>query len=539
LPEFFASKGQQKKPEEYVTQLPNPEFWSIAKAAVESGGGLVASQHYAASAVGAKVLADGGNAMDAAVATGLAIGCVEPWMSGIGGGGFMLYAPAGDDRVHTVEFGMVAPANLDPADYPLVEGSSGDLFGWPGVLDDRNTHGFHSIAVPGYVAGISAALEKFGTRSWQDSIAPAVELAEAGMNVDWYASMLINGGADLLRRYEEARRIFLPNDLPPVPDWTGQPAKIRLGNLAATLKRLRDNGPREFYEGETAQAIARDAQAGGSKLSVEDLAAYRPRMHDAQVARYRDAEVIVAPGLTAGPTLHHFLDLMSAHELSGSRPDADAYAAYARALLEAYRVRLDTLGDADETRSPSCTTHLTVIDRDGNMVTLTQTLLSLFGSRVMLPETGILMNNGIMWFDTRPHRPNSIRPGRRPLSNMCPTVVRRGDGFRFAVGASGGRRIMPAVAQLISFMVDFGMDMDAAFHTPRIDVSGTDTVTVDAKIAEADFAKLAAEFKARQVSHGVYPPLFACPNAVGAVPGGSHVGAAYLMSPWARVMAEG
>jgi len=521
-----------------MTNLPNPEFWQLRKAAVHGGNGLVASQHYAASAVGARVLADGGNAVDAAVATGLAIGCVEPWMSGIGGGGYMLIAPAGGESVHTVEFPMIAPQALDPADYPMVEGASGDLFGWPGVLDDRNVHGFHAIAVPGHVAGMALALDRFGSRSWGDSLAPAIELAEAGMAIDWYAALLIAGGASLLRQYDEARRVFLPDDLPPAPDWQGNPARVRLGHLARTLRRLAETGPEDFYTGEIAAAVVADAQAGGSKLSAEDLAAYRASIGTADAMNYRGARVFTAPGLTAGPTLQAVLRRLAAGWTpAGAAPDATAYASYASALLEAYADRLESMGDADESRAPSCTTHISVIDADGTMVTLTQTLLSLFGSRVMLPQTGITMNNGIMWFDPRPGHPNAIRPGRRPLSNMCPAVVQRGDGLAFALGASGGRRIMPAVMQLLSAMVDYGMDLETAFHTPRLDVSGTDTVTVDAAVAPAVLTALASDFDVRPVQHGVYPPLFACPNAVARLPGGGQAGAAYVNSPWARVAA--
>lgn len=523
-----------------MSTLPNPEFWQLRKPAVSAAGGLVASQHYAASAVGAQVLTDGGNAVDAAVATGLAIGCVEPWMSGIGGGGYMLVASAGSDVVHTVEFPMVAPQGLDPANYPPSEGASGDLFGWPGVLDDRNVHGFHAVAVPGHVAGMALALERFGSRSWADSLAPAIGLADAGMAVDWYATLLIAGGAAILRRYDAAREVFLPDGLPPVPDWQGNPARLRLGRLADTLRRLAEAGPDDFYRGEIAAAVVRDAQAGGSSLSAEDLAAYRPQIGTADVMDYRDARIYSAPGLTAGPTLQAVLrQLAAGWTPAGTAPDATAYASYATALLQAYEERLAHMGDADESKAPSCTTHISVIDAEGTMVTLTQTLLSLFGSRVMLPETGITMNNGIMWFDPRPGHPNSIGPGRRPLSNMCPAVLRRADGLAVALGASGGRRIMPAVAQLISCIVDYGMDLEEAFHTPRIDVSGSETVTADAAMAPEILAALQSDFPARPVQHGVYPPLFACPNAVArAGNGGPNTGAAYLNSPWARVVAQ-
>jgi gamma-glutamyltranspeptidase/glutathione hydrolase len=174
------------------------------------------------------------------------------------------------------------------------------------------------------------------------------------------------------------------------------------------------------------------------------------------------------------------------------------------------------------------------------MVALTQTLLSVFGSKVVLPETGILMNNGIMWFDPRPGQPNSLAPGKRPLTNMCPTVVDAGNGLRIAVGASGGRRIMPAVMQLISFLVDFGMSVDDACHQPRLDVSGTPLVTVDARLPAAISDTLAEGHQVARVQHGVYPALFACPNLVVHDPNrGINTGGAFVMSPWSKAVAAG
>jgi gamma-glutamyltranspeptidase/glutathione hydrolase len=515
------------------------ETWEVRKPAVAGDRGLVASQHYLASEVGAKVLSDGGNAVDAAVAAGLAIGTVEPWMSGLGGGGFMLIYSAATGKVEAVDFGMKAPAALDPADYPLSGNQGGDLFAWPAVIDNRNVFGPHSIAVPGYIAGMSLALETFGTRSWQASLAPAIALAERGMAVDWYAAIKILAGAQTLAGFEESRRTYMPNGLPPMGEWGGPIPTIRLGNLARTLKRLSDAGAGDFYDGEIARAVAADAQAAGSRLSTADLGGYSARVLSADSAEYRGTHVHVAPGLTAGPTLHHALSLLEqAVDPTGAAPDAEAYGAYAAALLNAYDTRLATMGDANEQTAPSCTTHLTVIDSDGNMVALTQTLLSLFGSKVMLPETGIMMNNGIMWFDPRPGLPNSMAGGKRPLTNMCPTIVEAADGSKFALGASGGRRIMPAVFQLLSFMTDYGMDLDTAFHCPRIDVSGTDVVRTDRRLPDAIATALAGRFDTSPADNAVFPALYACPNGVAlAADGQAKTAAAYVMSPWAKAVA--
>ena len=172
------------------------------------------------------------------------------------------------------------------------------------------------------------------------------------------------------------------------------------------------------------------------------------------------------------------------------------------------------MGDADDRRDPASTTHLCVVDRTGAMVSLTQTLLSSFGSKIVSPSTGILLNNGIMWFDPRPGRPNSIAPGRRPLSNMCPVIAMRDDIPWFALGASGGRRILPAVLQIGSMLAACGLDLESAFHAPRIDVSGGPEVLADSQLAPDVLAELRARFPVRQVEHLILPNLFACPTAV-------------------------
>ena len=514
---------------------PACESWAIRKPAVRAAGGIVTSQHYLASRIGARMLEAGGNAVDAVVAAGLAIGTVEPWMSGLGGGGFMIIYVAAERRAWAVEFGMRAPRGIDPAAYPLADGVDADLFGWPAVVEDRNVLGPLSIAVPGFVAGHAAALERFGTRSWRDAIAPAVEHARRGMAVDWYATLKIASEAASLARFPETARVYLPSGHVPAPGWGGSAPVIRLGALGETYARLRDAGPRDFYEGEVARKVVRDCCDAGSPLSAGDLAGYAARILDADRHRYRGALVHAAPGLSAGPTLRHALDLLEERFTpAGPRPDAAAYLAYASSLLDAWRHRFATMGDVDDSSAPGCTTHLGVADRDGNVVALTQTLLSIFGSRVVLPGTGILMNNGMMWFDPRPGRPNSIAPGKWPLSNMCPTVVERADGLRFAAGASGGRRILPAVFQLVSFLVDYAMSMDDAMHTPRIDVSGAPLVTADRALSADVIGALAERHDVQVAQHGVHPSFYANPNLAGhEVSGGATVGAACVTSPWA------
>ena len=514
-----------------------PERWIVRKPVVTSRVGVVATQHQAASEVGARVLADGGNAVDAAIAASVALAAVEPWMSGLGGGGYMLVQPANDARAWAVSFGMVAPGGLDPADYPLTGEPGADLFGWPAVLEDRNLRGPLSVAVPGQVAGLASARERFGTWPWADLLAPACALAERGMEVDWHTTVAIAATAAELAQDPGCAATYLADGYPHATPWTGSAPHVRLGSLAETLRRLAAAGPADFYTGEIAAAIAADMAALGGRLAADDLAGYEAGVEEAPSVRYRDHLVSTAPGLTAGPTLVDTLNRLALSlEPGAAPPGGAAYCAYAEALRDAYAARLRFMGEGGAAEHPACTSHLGVADRDGTVVALTQTLLSPFGAKVMLPQTGILMNNGIMWFDPRPGTPNAIAPGKRPLSNMCPTIARFADGRRAGLGASGGRRILPAVAQLLSFLADFGMSLDDAAHCPRINVDGADLVEADVQLAPEALAMLEARFALAPRPHGVHPSNYACPNAVVWDPAtGSTAGAAHVMSPNACV----
>ena len=514
--------------------------WHVRKPVAQSRGGIVATQNRIAGEAGAKVLAGGGNAIDAAVTTGFALAAVEPWNSGLGGIGFMLVYLAKEDRVEVVDFGPISPRSLDPAAYPLTGGFTSDLFTWPTVKDDRNVHGPNSFAVPGHVAGLSLALEKFGTIGFADAMKPAIALADQGIAVDWFLTLKVATNTRELSRYPTTRDIWLPNGFPPVTAPGAPLGRLALKNLAGTMRRLADAGPRDFYEGEVAASIARDVKAMDGILGLDDLRNYRARIVQPLETTYRGARIALAPGLTAGPTIQRALAKLEEVKLRPGGPHADAFLAYARILREGYTERLATMGETSDHRDPSTTTHLNVIDRHGNMVALTQTLLSVYGSKVVLPSTGILMNNGIMWFDPRPGSPNSLAPAKRPLTNMCPVIARGGEGKpAFAIGASGGRKIMPAVYQISSFLLDYGMTLEDAFHQPRIDASGGDTVSVDPRLPEAVRKSLADAFATAETELVVYPTNYACPSAVlRDARQGMHSGATDVMSPWSGAVAE-
>src|SRR5580658_1567712 len=232
--------------------------WVVRKPAVSSRGGIVASQNGVAATVGAEILAAGGSAVDAVVATAFALAVREPWNSGLGGIGFMVVHPAGGTRAEVVDFGPVAPMGLDPALFPLTEETRTELFTWARVVGDRNMHGPLSFTIPSTVRGYARAVERFGRLPWRDLLAPAVALAKEGLPVDWYVTLKVASAASDLRLYDESRRIYLPDGLPPVVPPNGAPRRLVQGRLADTLARLCDEGPEDLYTGEIAAAIVAD-----------------------------------------------------------------------------------------------------------------------------------------------------------------------------------------------------------------------------------------------------------------------------------------
>jgi gamma-glutamyltranspeptidase / glutathione hydrolase len=520
----------------------------IRKPATVSKGGIVATQSRKAAEIGAEVLKAGGDCVDAVIATTFALGVLEPWMSGVGGGGAMVLYRAREDKYEVIDYGMRAPDSLRAEDYPLTgHGAASDIFPWPRVKDDRNLHGPGSIAVPGVVAGMEEAHRRHARMKWQDLLAPSVKLAGEGLLVDWWTTLMVASSAADLRRYPASAEAYLVDGLPPNPQW-GIRSQVRLpqDRLKAMLSYLAAQGPRDFYQGDLARSIAADIKASGGALSVEDLAAFRAHLREPLVIPYRGGNVYATPELTAGPTLAHTLRLLQ-NELKPAKsgPDAAAYTAYAQALQSAYRERLEGMGDADGRRAlgaehlaPSCTTHFSAVDRDGNMAAVTQTLLSTFGSKFVTPLTGITMNNGIMWFDPTPGTPNSLQGGKRCLTNYTPVLAQAADGRRLAAGASGGRRILPAVTQMLSFVMDYGMDLDAAIHAPRIDASEAAIVIGDVRLPKPVRETLAKRFDYEEARTQTLPMKFACPSVV-LRDRDTNSGATEPFQPWGEAVAEG
>ncbi|HEY0440314.1 MAG TPA: gamma-glutamyltransferase [Xanthobacteraceae bacterium] len=513
----------------------------VRKAAARSSGGIVVSQNRLASEIGARVLAAGGHAVDAAVATSFAVGVLEPWMSGIGATGAMLVRQAAEDRVTVVDFGARSPLALDPADYPIVEGLGQDLFGWPRVKDDRNLVGATAVVAPTVLAGVQRAHALYGRRGWRELVEPAVKLADEGPAVDWHTTLIVATAFAQLARDAGARAVFLPGGAPPVPPpaVVGQPV-LRLPNrqLARTLAAIAAEGPDALYRGAIGKALLEDVRSGGGALSAADFDAIEVRTVAPRTVAHAGRTVHVLPELSGGPTIANAFNALNARwsgKREGAALDAAAFAAIASSLQDAWENRFERMGDTAATAAASSTTHISVVDRAGNMVALTQTLLSLFGSRFLSPSTGILLNNGMNWFDPRPGTPNSIAPGKRALSNYCPAIM-TGEDDAIAIGGCGGRKILPAVFQLLVMMAN-GAGLEEAFHTPRIDVSGGETVVVDRDLPDDVRAALAAEFKTLEVERTAYPYHFTIAGAVRRI-GGANEGATEPQQPWSEAVAE-
>jgi gamma-glutamyltranspeptidase/glutathione hydrolase len=514
------------------------QHWSLAKPAATGKRGIAVSQSNDAAEAGRAILDAGGNAIDAAVGMALALATAEPWNSGLGGIGFAVVHRAGERQAEVVDFGPVAPAGLSPSLFRLTGKITADLFAWPEVEGDTNIHGPLSFAIPSAPAGYELMHRRWGKLPLADIMAAAVALAERGLPQDWYTTVKIALSASVLRRYEESARIYLPNGLPPIPPYQGTPGFLRQGRLPETLAQLRRAGLRDYYEGEVAAALAADIKVLGGVITPADLRNCQARILPATPVAWRGGRTVqVATGLTAGPTLAHVLDLMRTAPW-GKSPDAAWYAALATAMKTAYEARLNGMGETEPRAAESCTTHLTVRDAEGTMVAMTTTLLSSMGSRVVLPATGVLVNNGVMWFDPRPGQPNSMAPGKRPLTNMCPIVVAEDGVPVLAGGASGGRRILASVAQMLAFVADFGMTPEQAGHTPRIDVSGTDSVTADRRLAPGVIAALEALGPVEVVEPAVAPVNFANPNVISLLPDGTWMGMSDVWSPWSAALAQ-
>lgn len=515
------------------------QHWNLTKPAVHTRDGVVAAQSAIAAAAGARALAAGGNAVDGAIVTALALHVVEPWSSGLGGGGFLVLDLPGQGA-GAVNFSMKAAADADPANYPLagLPGRHGP-FQWPKVADDRNTVGPHSILIPGAVDGFAAALEAYGTLSWGDALEHVIPLAEQGIPVGWYTSFAIAVEARQISRFAHTRDVFLRDGLfPPVSESDDAAEVVRDPMMPGFLRLLQRNGPRDFYEGQIGATIVADMQALGRDWRLDDLAAYRATVSAPQIQPYRDTELLGVPGLNGAPTVMRFFQQSEARfAATGQPPTATDYARFAQLMRELWQERYSAMGD--DNPNEKCTTHVSVVDKSGGMAALTNTMGARFGSKVSLGTTRLLMNNGMFWFDPEPGHANSIGPGKWPLTNACPMLVRRNGSPVLALGAAGGRRVPPSVLQTIGFVVDHGMTLQDAAHAPRIDPVRLEAVACDHRMPPEIVAEIARVAPVRVVENTVYPFLFACVSSVARDPDtGMNCGMPSVDLPYAAAVSE-
>ncbi len=472
---------------------------------VRANHGMVVSAHVLASQAGVEILRRGGNAVDAAVATGLALAVTHPAAGNIGGGGFMVLALS-DGRTTTVDFREVAPA---AAREDMYLGPDGQLV--PG----SNHKGFRAVGVPGTIAGFDVALKKYGRKSWSDVTRPAIHLARDGFPLTPALASEFGKLQGEWKQNPAAAAIFLRPD--------GRSWSVgeiwRQPDLAATLERIQQHGRNGFYRGPTAQRLADSMRQHGGLITREDLARYRAIERAPVRGNYHGWEVVsMAPpssggialiemlnllesrdvrsmGHNSGPYLHLIAEVMRrafadrARFLGDPEANPDMDATTRRLTSKAHAARLARTIDPDQA-SPSDsvriqqayespeTTHYSVIDADGNAVVVTYTLEDSYGARVVAEGLGFLLNNEMGDFNPQPGRtdatgligtpPNRVRPGRRMLSSMTPTILRRAGKPVLLLGSPGGRTIINTVLQVVLNRVDFDFDPLAAVAAPRI-----------------------------------------------------------------------
>ncbi len=464
--------------------------------------GRVSATRWEAIDAGEQVLADGGNAVDAAVASCFVLGVVEPYMTGLGAVAELVHLDP-DGRCSVVDAAARAPAAATPDMYGPV-GAPGGLYGWPQVAGERNERGGASATAPRLVAGLAAAHERWGTLPWERLVAPALGLADGGWRVDFFTAAVLSEAMATLAADPAARALYYPDGFPPISGVDGVLATTRNPDLAAVLQQVAEQGAGALAAGPVADAIVARARQDGGALRLEDLAstAEPARVLDdvAPLVTYRGWRVHGSPLPSGAVTAARLLAALERSPTAGGLHDPQRYAAVAAASRGAFEHRLAELsgdGPAETSAGPStATTHLSVIDADGRSVALTSTLLSLFGAHAVPAGSGFCLNNGMMWFDPQPGRANSIAAGRRALSAVSPLVAVSPDGRRrLALGGLGARRIISAVAQVLDAVIDHGLPLAKAVDVPRVHAD-----PVDCHVDERLPAEVAQALRARALA---------------------------------------
>ncbi len=500
--------------------------------------GMVAAQHPLGAQVGVDVLQRGGNAVDSAVTTAFAMGVLQPLMNGIGGGGVMVVFLDGGGG-GTVDYGMQSPGLARGDMYELEdelvppEVNSNRLsrrYSYPAVKNNANVEGHTSIGVPGTVAGLSAALEKWGSIDLDQAIAPAIRLAHEGFQLGHRMTLWLVENRGLLQRFPETASIYYAGGWPLLSGETWVQK-----DHAETLRKIARNGPDAFYKGDIAAMICDDITRNGGFLRTSDFEQYRPIVSDSALeGTYLGVGIRAVDGPNAGVSLLEILNIIEHSDVVGRGSDS---ASAIHTLIEATKMtgvdRFTFLGDPAITNAPldalprkdfaatrwphldqveaaqyspgdpwpfsersrpadfpapagiapdDGTTHLTVVDRHRNAVSLTQTNHGFSG--VVNPGVGVMMNNAMGWGCPIPGTINSQAPHARAVNNMTPVVLHESGRLRAALGGSGGRRIWTALAQSVVNYVARGMSLQEAIQQPRFHTE-SDVVMIDGRIDEA------------------------------------------------------
>ena len=485
-----------------LTLAPISPALAASPAPVEADNGMVVTAQHLATDVGVDVLKNGGNAVDAAVAVGYALAVVYPTAGNIGGGGFMTIRMK-DGKTTFLDFRERAPLAATKTMYLDAKGD---------IVPRASLDGYLAVGVPGSVMGFETAREKYGTKSRQDLIAPAIRYARDGFTLEQGDVASIEGSAKRLAKDEAAAKIFLKPD----GKLFTSGEKLVQPELAAVLANISDKGTDAFYKGMPADAIVKASQAKGGILAREDFEQYQVRELKPVECSYRGYDIISSPPPSSGGVIIcEILNILEGYPLSflgyGS---AETVHLMTEAMRYAYVDRNAALGDPDFVDNPVTTlldknyakniraridinksgtsadlkplgarestetTHYSIIDKEGNAVAVTYTLNGNFGAGVVAPGTGILLNNEMDDFTSKPGVPNlyglvqgeanAIAPKKTPLSSMSPTIVTK-DGKPFMViGSPGGSRIITITLEAILNVVDFGMDISQAVNAPRI-----------------------------------------------------------------------
>ncbi|WP_036149662.1 gamma-glutamyltransferase [Marinobacter sp. C1S70] len=472
---------------------------------VQGTQGMVATSHTLATEVALKVLKDGGNAIDAAVTAGFALAVTQPRSGNIGGGGFLVYSPGNGDAPEAIDYRETAPAAATETMFQDQDGN---------VVSERSRFSHKAAGVPGTVAGLALALERHGTLSLSQALAPAIRLAREGFVVPHRFTEGLEQARDRLERWPATRATFYIKD-----GSAPQPGEVfRQPELADTLQRIAEQGVKGFYEGETAQLIVAEMQRGEGLITLEDLRNYEPAVRQPVHGTYRGFDIYsMSPPSSGGTHIVQILNILEDYPIGDwGHNSANTIHHMAEAMKLAYADRSEYLGDtdfvavplqgltskgyadqlrasikADKARpageiapgkpgpreSPE-TTHFSVVDRWGNAVSNTYTINFSYGSGITVAGAGFLLNNEMDDFSAKPGVPNAygliggeankVEPGKRMLSSMSPTIVRKDDRNFLVTGSPGGSRIITTTLQVIMNVIDHNMNIQTAVSAPRI-----------------------------------------------------------------------